>query len=86
MATAWTAHAYGLRLNASPSVPRGVYRVVTTPAALGTLVAFCLPADLAQVTRERGYLGSGDCPGGVRAAIKRVAAVPATSSTWRLAA
>ena len=72
-ATAWTAHAYGLRLNVSPSVPRGVYRTVTTPAARDTLVAVCLPADLA---RERGYLGSGDCPGGVQAAIKRVVAVP----------
>jgi conjugative transfer signal peptidase TraF len=74
-ATAWTAHAVGLRLNASPSLPRGIYRTVTTLAVRDTLVAVCLPADLAQVAREVGYLGPGDCPGGVQAAIKRVVAV-----------
>jgi hypothetical protein len=44
-ATAWTTHAYGLRLNLSSSVPRGVYRTVARPPARDTLVAVCLPAD-----------------------------------------
>jgi hypothetical protein len=37
-ATAWTTHAVGLRLNGSPSVPRGLYRTVTTPAVRDSLV------------------------------------------------
>jgi conjugative transfer signal peptidase TraF len=74
--TAWTTHAVGLRVNASPSVPRGLYRTVTTPAMRDSLIAVCLPANVAQFARERGYLGPGDCPSGVQAAIKRVVAVP----------
>jgi conjugative transfer signal peptidase TraF len=75
-ATAWTTHAVGRRLNASPRAPRGVYRTVARPPARDTRVAVGLPAGLADVARERGYLGLGDCPGGVQAAIKRVLAVP----------
>jgi type IV secretory pathway protease TraF len=52
-APAWTTHALGLRLNASPRAPRGVYRTVARPPARDTLVAVCLPAGLADVARER---------------------------------
>jgi conjugative transfer signal peptidase TraF len=40
------------------------------------VVSVCLRAGLAEVARQRRYLGPGDCPGGVQAAIKRVVAVP----------
>jgi conjugative transfer signal peptidase TraF len=75
-ATAWTTHAVGFRLDASPSGPRGVYRTVAKPPARDMLVSVCLRAGLAEVARQRRYLGPGDCPGGVQAAIKRVVAVP----------
>ena len=36
----------------------------------------CLPPEVARFGRGRGYLGTGDCPGGVQPAIKQVIALP----------
>jgi conjugative transfer signal peptidase TraF len=72
---AWTSAALGLRVNLSPSVPRGIYRTVDAPPARGALVAVCLPPASAAFARERGYLRSGDCRTGVQPVIKRVSAV-----------
>ncbi len=73
--SAWAAWSWGLHVNVSPSTPRGLYRTVSTPAARGAFVAVCPPLKLGRFAQERGYLGVGDCPGGVQAAIKRVVAV-----------
>lgn len=70
-----TSH-WGLRLNTSRSAPRGLYRMLTTAPSRGALVAVCLPPEVARFGRARGYLGPGDCPGGIQAAIKRVIALP----------
>jgi conjugative transfer signal peptidase TraF len=67
---------WGLRLNASRSAPRGLYRMLAAAPSRGTFVAVCLPPDVARFGRARGYLGPGDCPGGVQAAIKQVVAMP----------
>lgn len=56
----------GLRLNLTASLPRGVYRTIAEEPRRGSIVVVCLPMDAAELARERGYLGPGSCPGGVR--------------------
>src|SRR6266853_6090616 len=56
----WVA---GLRVNLSGSMPIGLYRVSTEPAARGAMVLACLPMDVAVVARSRGYVPHGTCPG-----------------------
>ena len=56
----------GLRLNLTESLPRGVYRTMEEAPRRGSIVVVCLPLDAAELARERGYLGPGSCPGGVR--------------------
>src|SRR5947208_16751293 len=53
----------GLRVNLSGSMPIGVYRVSTQPAARGAMVLACLPMDVAVVARSRGHVPHGICPG-----------------------
>lgn len=70
------AKVAGLRVNVTPSMPRGIYRVTDTPLARGELVTLCPPAAWA----DSGYGGSGhwppQCPGGARPLLKRLVAVP----------
>src|SRR5256712_49367 len=53
----------GLRINLSGSMPIGLYRVSSEPAARGAIVLACLPMDVAVVARSRGYVPHGTCPG-----------------------
>ena len=53
----------GLRVNLSGSMPIGLYRVSSEPAARGAIVLACLPMDVAVVARSRGYVPRGACPG-----------------------
>ena len=64
----------GLRLNLTESLPLGVYRTITDEPRRGSIVVVCLPVDAAELARERGYLGPGSCPGGVRGLGKIVVA------------
>jgi len=69
------AHAAGLRLNTSRSIPLGLYTMSHDPIEKGVYVLFCPPQrpefDLA---KERGYIGAGFCPGGYGNMIKKVLA------------
>jgi len=65
-----------VRLNVSPSVPLGLYRVVDEPVARGVLVVACVSPAAARLARERDYLGKGSCPGGAQPVLKRIGAVP----------
>ncbi|AGS24596.1 conjugative transfer signal peptidase TraF [Rhizobium etli] len=68
----------GFRINLTPSEPLGLWRIVALdrPAARGDLVFICPPQTIAmREARERGYLRSGTCPGGVAPLIKTVIAV-----------
>lgn len=68
----------GFRINLTPSEPLGLWRIVPLDraAAVGDLVFICTPQTAAMMTaRERGYLRSGTCPGGVAPLIKTVVAV-----------
>jgi conjugative transfer signal peptidase TraF len=72
------AHSAGLRVNESPSLPIGIWRVSPLERDLrrGDIVSFC-PPDTA-VFREawrRGYLSAGHCEGGYEPLLKPVAAI-----------
>ena len=67
---------WGLRVNTSRSVPRGLYRMQDVAPTRGALVAVCLRPEIARFGRARGYLGPGDCPDGIQAVIKQVIALP----------
>ena len=66
--------ALGFRLNLTPSLPLGLYRLAPGPIERGALVATCLPLEMALEGRQRGYLSRGGCPGGASPVLKRVGA------------
>ena len=71
------AHASGLRVNPTPSLPKGVYRITPCQGlAKGDLVSFCLQGDFAELAKERGYLQAGSCENGLRPLLKRLAGLP----------
>lgn len=70
------AHASGLRINPTPSLPKGVYRITPDVPAKGDLVSFCLRGEFADLARERGYLQAGSCENGLRPLLKRLAGLP----------
>ena len=65
----------GARINTSPSIALGLYWVSCKPAEKGDYVMFCPPrSELFDTARERGYIGTGFCPGGYGYIMKRVLA------------
>ena len=62
----------GIRINASPSLPMGLYRITSDPAA--SLVEFCPPALHDQDSARRGYRATGVCPDGAAPLLKPVIA------------
>ena len=71
------AAAPHVRINTTPSMPLGLWGVVSPAYAMprGTAVLACLPGKAAVLAAERGYLVHGDCPGDVEVVLKRIAAV-----------
>ena len=69
------AAGLGLRINLSPSLPLGLYRLTAAPIAHGSLVAACLPQGLASLARRDRLLRSGTCPGGASPVLKLVGAL-----------
>lgn len=69
------AYAFGVRLNLSPSIAPGLYRVTNGPIERGATVIVCLPPALSAVARSRGYISAGSCPDGNAPIGKRIAAV-----------
>lgn len=68
---------FGLRINLTPSYPIGVWRIepLARHVAVGDRVFICPPVSPEFIAaRERGYLGSGLCPGWMSPLIKTVAA------------
>jgi len=72
------AGVVGLRVNATASMPQGIWQV-EAPGALigrGEIVSVCLPQSPAlNEAAERGYIPAGACPGGREPLVKPVAAV-----------
>ena len=69
----------GLRFNPTPSLPKGIYRIVSGAPEKGELVSFCLEGEFAELALERGYLEPGSCPSGLRPLLKRLAGLPGDS-------
>lgn len=66
-------HFGGLRVNASPSLPIGVYRITSDKSA--KLVEFCPAEPFASLSASRGYRGKGTCPDGAEPLMKPIVAV-----------
>ncbi len=65
--------------NQSASVPVGLYLRAGDEAAIGDLLAACLPEAVAQLAVERGYLPAGGlCPGDSAPVLKHLAATAGT--------
>jgi len=75
------AHLVGvaeLRINLTPSMPLGLYRVVAMQphsVKVGMLVAVCPPEKAAEIARRREYLLKGTCAYETEAVLKKVVAV-----------
>jgi conjugative transfer signal peptidase TraF len=72
------AGAAGLRVNATASMPRGLWRVAVTEARVerGAIASVCPPDGAAiREAARRGYLPAGPCPGGYEPLVKPVAAI-----------
>lgn len=76
----YAAYLAGFRVNTTNSMPEGLWWVGSSidPDSLrrGQVVTFCLPEPAATFAQERGYVGSGDCPGNRDVLIKPIAAIP----------
>ncbi len=70
--------ALNLAYNTSLSAPVGIYRyqplVFGERPPLGSLVVACLPATLAALGRDRGYIHAGGCPDGNEPVLKTLLA------------
>lgn len=75
------AYAFGLRLNLSPSIAPGIYRVTNEPIERGATVIACLPTELSALARARDYISAGSCADGNAPIGKRVAAFPGDTVT-----
>ena len=72
------ADSAGIRINHSPSLAPGLWRItpLQEPLRRGQIVSFCPPdINVIREARARGYLGPGHCPGGMEPMLKRVEAL-----------
>ena len=68
---------FGLRVNMTVSMPRGVYRLAPGAPERGDLVSVCLEdGSFATMALKRNYLRAGACPNGLESLLKRVAGMP----------
>jgi conjugative transfer signal peptidase TraF len=78
-AAALLGHANGFRINHTPSLSVGLWRIAQPhgPIERGQIVSFC-PPDTAFFRRAlvRGWIGHGRCPGGWELLLKPVIAIP----------
>jgi conjugative transfer signal peptidase TraF len=79
-----TADIDGLRLNSTPSMPRGLWRVggKNAPLYRGEIVTIC-PPDTKPIRQgaERGYIPTGNCPGDYEPLVKPIAATAGDTVT-----
>jgi conjugative transfer signal peptidase TraF len=72
-----SADVAGLRINDTPSMPRGLWRLVADGAPLrdGEFVTLCPPdTPPVRLGAGRGYIPPGSCPGGYEPLVKPIAA------------
>jgi len=68
------AGALGIRINASTSLPLGLYK--ETPDSRAPLIEFCPQAPYGSFAAVRGYRSVGNCPDGAAPLMKPVVAKP----------
>lgn len=68
----WVGSTFGVRLNTSPSLPFGLYRVTADSSA--PLIEFCPAEPVASFANARGYRQAGSCPDGGAPLMKPIAA------------
>ena len=73
------ACAGGVRVNLTPSMPQGVFRLADGTPRRGDMITFCLPENRAAWALERGYVGAGPCPSGTQPLFKYLAGLPGDS-------
>lgn len=67
----------GYRVNCTPSMPQGLYRLSTSAFARGDTVSYCLDvAPFAVLARDRAYLRPGTCANGLEPLVKILAGLP----------
>lgn len=72
-AIAATFHFAGIRVNASASLPIGLY--ITTSDGSSKLVEFCPAEPFGSLSANRSYRGKGNCPDGAEPLMKPIVAV-----------
>lgn len=69
------SYAIGVRINTTKSIPVGLYWTSSKPIEKGAYVLFCPPQVSVLIeAKERGYIGSGFCPGEYGYMMKRILA------------
>jgi conjugative transfer signal peptidase TraF len=81
-AIAGTLHFGGIRINASASLPIGLYRVTSDQSA--RLIEFCPAKPFGSLSANRAYRGKGNCPDGAEPLMKPI--VAAAGDTVQLSA
>ncbi|EJA8139881.1 conjugative transfer signal peptidase TraF [Escherichia coli] len=77
-------YAAGLRINTTKSIPVGLYKISSHPAKTGEYVIFCPPQKpIFDEAQERGYIGSGFCPGGYGEMMKKILAAKGDEVAFR---
>lgn len=72
-AIAGAFHFAGIRVNASASLPIGLYRITSDQRA--KLVEFCPAEPFGSLSANRAYRGKGNCPDGAEPLMKPIVAV-----------
>jgi conjugative transfer signal peptidase TraF len=67
----------GFLVNTTASLPLGLYRETRESIGRGMFAVFCLEdREFIRLAKERGYLGEGSCPGGIKPLGKEVFGLP----------
>jgi conjugative transfer signal peptidase TraF len=78
LAVGFACYAAGVRVNTTRSIPVGLYLTSSAPVNKGAYVLLCPPpTGVFDEARQRGYIGSGLCPGGYGYMMKKVLAAKA---------
>jgi conjugative transfer signal peptidase TraF len=70
----FVASTVGVRVNVTPSLPLGIYRITSDVQA--GFAEFCPEEPYAKFAIERGYRSAGSCPDGAAPFMKPIVAVP----------
>ncbi|EBM5962850.1 TPA: conjugative transfer signal peptidase TraF [Salmonella enterica subsp. enterica serovar 16:l,v:-] len=77
-------YSAGLRINTTKSIPVGLYKISPKVPEKGDYVIFCPPEKaIFSMAQNRGYIGSGFCPGGYGEMMKKILAAKGDEVAFR---